>query len=295
MKKGFAVKGYLMILLSAIGFGSYGVWARFIGVDFGIFYQGWVRSALVLAVLVPIALITKSFKSVKRADVKWISIAVFYGIFTQAPIYYAFNHMDIGTATLIFFASYVIASYIIGAVSLGEKITIIKLVALILACLGLLCIFGFSIAQFSFLALLLAAFNGIASGGEVATTKKSTEKFSSLQIGIYIWGGILLTHLPLSLLLHEPQIPLAFNSVWASMIGFAIAGLVAVWLVIEGYKYVDASIGGLIGLSEILFGVLFGILIFHESLTITTIIGGVLIILAAMLPDLKTIYLKYRQ
>ena len=76
-------------------------------------------------------------------------------------------------------------------------------------CFGLLFVFGFSVIQFSLIASLLAALNGIASGGEVATTKKSTWKFSSLQIGIYVWIGILITHLPISILLGEPQIGVA--------------------------------------------------------------------------------------
>jgi drug/metabolite transporter (DMT)-like permease len=123
----------------------------------------------------------------------------------------------------------------------------------------------------------------------VSFTKKLTNKFSSVQISIYVWLGIFLTHLPISILIGERQIPFSFNRVWLSMIAYAIIGLVAFWLVIEGYKKVDASIGGLIGLMEIIFGVVFGILLFHEHLTVSIIIGGLLIIFAAMLPDLINI------
>ena len=288
-----SLRGYLMILLSATGFGSYGLWSRFIGPEFGIFTQGWVRSAIVLAILVPIAVYSKSFKKVAYNDRKWIFVTVLFGIATQAPLYYAYNHMDIGTATLIFYAMFVITSYLVGRIFLGEKITHIKIAALILAFLGLFLIFSFSIAIFSVLAMLLAAINGIASGGEVATSKKSTQKFSSLQIGIYVWVGILLTHLPLALLVGEKQVPLTMNFVWFSMLGFALAGLISFWLVIEGYKYVDASIGGLIGLLEIVFGVMFGIIFFHEHLTVTIIFGGFLIALSGMLPDLFAIRAKY--
>ena len=278
-----------MIFISAIGFGSYGVWSKFIGEDFGIFYQGWVRSALVLLFLIPIAYFTKSFKPVKKTDLKWILIPVLFGVATQAPLYYAFINMDIGTATLIFYSMYVITSYVVGKIFLKEKITIPKIISLFLAFLGLFLIFGISLSIFSFLALLMAGFNGIASGGEVATTKKTTEKFSSLQIGIYVWAGILITHLPLSLLFGEKQIVPELNLVWLSMCAFALAGLISFWLVIEGYKYVDASIGGLIGLFEIIAGIGFGFIIFHEELTLLTYLGGGIIILSAMLPDLTTI------
>ena len=197
--------------------------------------------------------------------------------------------MDIGTATLIFYSMYVITSYVVGKIFLKEKITIPKIISLFLAFLGLFLIFGISLSIFSFLALLMAGVNGIASGGEVATTKKTTEKFSSLQIGIYVWAGILITHLPLSLLFGEKQIVPELNLVWLSMCAFALAGLISFWLVIEGYKYVDASIGGLIGLFEIIAGIGFGFIIFHEELTLLTYLGGGIIILSAMLPDLTTI------
>jgi len=287
--------GYVMILLSTIGFGSYGVWSRFLGEDLGIFYQGWVRSAIVLIVLIPLALLTKSLKPIDPSDRKWIFIPVIFGIFTQAPLYYAFNHMDIGTATLIFYGMFLITSYAVGKIFLSEKITSIKLVSLLLAIIGLLLLFGFSLAKFSLLALLLAVINGVASGGEVATTKKSSEKYSSLQISIYVWAGILLTHLPLSLLFQEKQIPLAWDFMWFSMFAFALVGLTAFWLVVEGYKYVDASIGGLIGLLEVIFGVVFGLLLFGEQLISSVIFGGGLILLAAMLPDLQTLRKRYNK
>jgi drug/metabolite transporter (DMT)-like permease len=290
--KNKALLGYGMILLSAFFFGSYGVWAKLIGTEFGIFFQGWVRSALVLVILISIAFTTKSFKVVLPSERKWIFICVLFGVFTQVPIYYAYTHMDIGTANLIFFAMVAITSYVIGMGFLKEKITLTKIIALILAFIGLIIIFGFSIATFSILAMLLAAINGIASGGEVATTKKSTQKFSSLQVGIYVWVGIFITHLPLSIFMREKQIIPTFDSAWIAMSLFALAGLLAFWLVIEGFKYVDASIGGLIGLSEILFSILFGVIFFQEKITNTIIIGGILILLAGMLPDVITIFSK---
>ena len=284
-----------MIFLSAVGFGSYGIWSKLLGNDFGIFYQGWVRSALVLVILIPLAFLMKDFKPVRKADWKWILVSVLFGVFTQAPLYFAFNNMDIGTATLIFYAIYLITSYVVGRVFIGEKITMVKFISLFLAFIGLTMVFGFSLSRFSLLALILAAINGIASGGEVATTKKSTEKYSSLQIGIYIWAGILITHLPLSLMTGEHQLMPELSTSWLSMVVFAAIGLVSFWLVIEGYKYVDASIGGLIGLVEILSGVVFGILFFSEKLTPMIFWGGLLIMLAAMLPDALVLYERHKK
>jgi drug/metabolite transporter (DMT)-like permease len=67
---------------------------------------------------------------------------------------------------------------------------------------------------------------------------------------------------------------------------FSIVNTAASWLVIVGFRFVDASIGSLIGLMEVVFSVVFGAIIFHEVLSWSTYVGGVLIIAAAMLPDL---------
>ena len=131
-----------MILISAVGFGSYGVWSRFIGAKFGLFFQGWVRSGLVLLVLIPIALFTKSLRPINKKDAKWLLVPIIFGIFTQAPIYYAFNNMDIGTATLIFYASFLVATYLIGSIFIKEKMTRVKIISLFLGFLGLLFSFG---------------------------------------------------------------------------------------------------------------------------------------------------------
>lgn len=277
--------GYFMILGSALCFGSYGVWSRLLGHDFAIFFQGWVRSALILIVLLPLMLLRKDNEPITGNSSKWFWVTMAFTVFTQVPLYFAFNHLALGTATLIFYAMFLITSYIVGWLFLGEHISHIKILSMVIALVGLFLTFGLSLATFSVAALLLALLNGIASGGEVATSKKSTQYYSSLQISTYSWLFILLTHLPISLALGENQLVPAFNMSWLAMVGYAATGLIGFWLVIEGFKYIDASIGGLIGLLEIIFSIIFGIVLFKDQLTASIVVGGVLIIFAAMLPD----------
>ena len=278
-----------MILGSAICFGSYGVWSRYISHDFGVFFQGWVRSVLILVVLGPIYFFQKNHLPLFRKEAAWLWVTMLFSVFTVAPLYFAYVHMAIGTATLIFYSVFLITSYLIGWLFLKESITPVKLVSLGLALLGLIITFRISIQLFSTTALLLAALNGIASGGEASTSKKSTHIFSTVQVTFYCWLAIFVTHLPLSIFFGEKQIALAFSFEWLAMLGYAGAGLVGFWLLIEGFKRVDASIGGLIGLLEIIFSIIFGILLFKDHLTWTIVLGGVLIILAAMLPDLTSL------
>jgi len=294
-KKRLIALGYIMVLVSAIGFGSYGIWSKNIGSDFGVFTQGWVRSLIVLLILVPICLKTKQFKRIAKNDLKWALVPVLFGIATQAPLYYAYNNMSIGTATLIFYSLYLITSYIFGYFFMNETIGLPKKIALMLAIVGLGLTFKIELGVFSLLALSLAAINGVASGGEVASTKKLEKKYSSLQVSILIWLGIFLTHLPAAFINGEQLAPIGLTASWLSMLAYAVVGMAAFWLVIEGFRHIDASIGGLLGLSEVVFAVIFGIILFKEKIGLSTAIGGSLIILAAALPDLYNLLTRNKQ
>lgn len=283
-----------MILLSALGFGSYGVWSRIMGPEFAPFYQGWIKSLLILVVLLPVAVFTKSFKPVDKKDIRWLIIPVILGSITLAPMYYAFNHMDIGAAMLIFYAIFLLTSYVVGILFLKEKVTCSKIMSFVIAIAGLLLVFGFSLENTSLFALLFAVIAGVVNGGEVSTTKKSTHKYSSLQIGIYIWIGTFLINFIASFLVRERQVLPSLNIEWLTMVIFALIGLASSWLAVEGFKYVDASIGGLLGLLEIISSIALGIVLFHETLTLSIAVGGGLIIFAAMLPDLAALFSKSR-
>lgn len=277
-------KGVALILVSALMFGSYGVWSRLIGNSFGVFYQSWTRALLLSIVIFPILYFSKQIIPIKRMDWKWMSVFLLSTSLTQAPIFYAFNHMDIGTATLLFFTSTLLTMYAFGFLFFGEKSNKIKLASFLIACLGLYITFSFSLVAFSLLAASMAVLNGMASGTELSSSKRLSGTYSALYITWLSWIIIFVTNGIISLALNETQYTPSFSLSWVYLIGYAIASILGFWLAIEGLKYVEASIGGLLGLLEIIFSIGFGILIFHESLTPKILIGGVLIICATALP-----------
>jgi drug/metabolite transporter (DMT)-like permease len=66
---------------------------------------------------------------------------------------------------------------------------------------------------------------------------------------------------------------------------YGVAGFIGTGLIIYGFKHIEAHKGSIVLLSEIIFSVLFGTLIFNELLNFTTILGGILIMLAGILPN----------
>lgn len=280
------LQGIFLILLSSLLLGSYGVWSRLIGDDFGVFFQGYTRAIIILLVLTPLLYLTKKLIPVQRKDWGWLCVFGLFTSFTQAPLFYAFNHMDIGSATLIFFVSMLLTMYLMGIFFFKEKLTVTVGVAFVLACIGLYSIFSFSIAAFAVLAAALAALNGIASGGEVSSSKKLSGDYSPLYITWWSWIFVLLTNAPLSFLLGESQLAPAFDTTWMFQLGYSLASLFGFYFIIAGLKYVDASIGGLLGLLEVIFAIAFGIFLFGETLTGQAIVGSVLIFSAAALPHI---------
>lgn len=281
--------GYSLIFASAILFGTYGVWSRLMGDSFDPFYQAWARGLIIIILMLPLMFAGKIFRKIERRDWPQVGLYAAFCIFTQVPLYYAFNNAPIGTVQLIFYSMFVITAYIVGRVYLGEQITKIKLLSMALAFVGLAVVFGVSIIAFAPLGLALAALNGVASGGEVSTSKKISDKYSPALLVFWGWIFTVATHLPISLLLGEAQPLPQLNEAWLWLLIYSIVNAAAFWLVIVGFKFVDASIGSLIGLMEVIFSIVFGALIFHEAITWSVWVGGALIIFAAMLPDLLNI------
>jgi drug/metabolite transporter (DMT)-like permease len=276
-------KGVLLVLLSALMFGSYGVWSRLMGSSFGIFYQGWTRAVIICLILFPFLYFTKQIVPIKKGDLGWLSVYLIFTSATQAPLYYAFNHMDIGSATLLFFVSMLLTMYSVGFLFLREKVTFIKILSFIIAILGLLITFSFSTSAFTILAVAMAVLNGIASGGEISFSKKLSS-YSALYLTWLSWLVIAITNSILSVSLKEIQHIPSLDIAWAYQLGYVVAGIIGFWAVVEGIKRLEASIGGLIGLVEIIVSIGMGIIVFHEGLTPRILQGAFLIILAAALP-----------
>ncbi len=277
-------KGILLILLSALMFGSYGVWSKLIGTDHGVFYPGWTRSLLIAVILFPILFKLRQIVRIKKQDWGWMAVFLISTSLTQAPLLYAFNHMDIGAATLLFFVSMLLTMYVVGFVFFGEHMTAVKIISFVIACGGLVVTFSFSIQAFVFLAAIMAILNGIASGSEISFSKKLTGSYPTLYISWLSWIFIALTNAAISLFLGETQFMPELSIFWAYQIFYGIASVVGFWAVMQGFKYVEASIGGLLGLLEIVFSLLLGLLIFSQALGNKVLLGAVLILIAAALP-----------
>lgn len=278
-------RGTLFVAISALMFGSYGVFARFFS-QYDVFYQTFVRCAIITLLFVLYGVVKKQFKKIDKADWNWFAVVLIFTNFTVAPIVYAFQKLEIGTASFLFYASFTIFAYILGFIFFKEKIDSIKVIALLLSIIGMLLIFTFSFSWILLLPMMMAIVNGIASGGEVTFSKKISGKYSNVQINALVFGSIAVTHFFISLFLRESFDPQLLTTSLPILLVYVIAAIIGMVTVIAGFKYVEPSIGAIVGLLEIVFSVILGFLFFQESLSPKILLGGGLILVAAILPSL---------
>ena len=248
-------KGIGFILISAFFYGSYGVWSRLMASSFGEFSQAWTRGLLLMIVILLLNFKLRILKPIRRQDLPWFVIIGLAGGLNQAPYYFGFKHLSIGTATLLFYAALVIAGYLIGKIAFNEKLTRIKIISLILALLGMIIIYKFTLVPDQFLAAGFTILAGLMGGCSAVLPKKLSGTYKELQIMLSYFIVMVMANSILSIIFHDPLPSYKETSVWLAQIGYAVAMLVANWSVIEGFKHIEASVGSLIGLAEIIFGI----------------------------------------
>jgi drug/metabolite transporter (DMT)-like permease len=282
-------KGIISILLTGFCFSSYGVFSRYVAHDFAAFYQTGTRYAIGSIIFLILTILLHSWKPIMREDRKWFVLQGLFCAIVNIPFYLAVIHLPIGIALFLFYASSVIISFLFGSIFLNEKLNNMKLISLILSIIGIFLIYHGEAHNFQSLYVIMAVLAGIFYGLYSASSKKLNLKYSEIQINLVIYIITLLSATPFIFLLKE-HIFLDFSAFsWKMNFLYSVVGVVTSFLLIYGFKFVEAQKGSLILLSELIFVVINGYLFFHEIPSIYAIIGGISILIALSLPNIPII------
>ena len=282
------------LLFATLLYSIFAILTRTIGFTIPLFFASMTRDVLAGAILLLPLFLAKRFKKVKKADWLWLCLGSLGGLFGFLGFYYAFYYLPVGTAYLIFYGGSTIAGFILGTIFFKEKIEFFEGFSLVLAILGLYFIYAIDDLSGSFLYVLLALMGGVGTAVWNTFSKKISNHYEASQLsGLDIAiSGIM--WLVLSLLNQETWQAPSFNMAWIASVALALLFIVTGQLMIYGFKYLDAQKGSLIMLMEIVFGSLVGLVFFRETLSTHALIGGLMIILAAALPSVKSILLRHR-
>lgn len=278
--------GASLIVLSSIFYASYGIWTTLMGNFFGGYTASALRSILVLLILVPIALFYKQLGSVNwRKNWMYLVGMVISSLFTWGPFYYAILHAGIGIALTVNYACIVIGMFFFGKLFAGERFTKDKLISTILGIIGLFFVFSPNISDLRWIGFGAAVISGLSTGANGVLAKKIS--YNPTQSTISIWITSVIGNAFMALLIEEKNPLIGWHVQWLYLVFFSIASVAASYMFIKGVKLIEAGAAGILGLLEIVFGVLFGIIFFRESIGMVVWVGLIIIIISAAIPYIK--------
>ena len=205
--------------------------------------------------------------------------------FTWGTLYFSILKAGVGISLTVTYASIVVGQFFFGWLFANERFTRDKAYSALLGFVGLALIFSPSIQKIGWLALLAACVSGLSAAANTVFAKKI--QYNATQSTIVLWmTGIIANMFMVTILgKHYPAIRL--NIQWLYVVIFSIASVVASYSLVRGVKLIDAGAAGVLGLLEVVFGILFGSLFFHERPGLLVLLGVAVIIGAAAVPYIK--------
>lgn len=274
------------MVLSSVFYASYGIWVTLMGNFFGSFTASALRCLLVLGCLFVLGAVRQELQRIHwRRDRKWLLIMVASSVLVSGPLYYSILNAGVGISLAIGYVGIVIGMFVFGRLFSGERFTRDKFAATALGILGLALVFSPSIKSIGWFALTAALVSGLATAANMVTTKMVP--YNGSQSAILVWGASVIANIPIIFLLQERAPLFGWHVEWFYLVLFVLASLIASWTFIRGLKLIESGAAGILGLLEVVFGVMFGVVFFHERPSVVVLIGIASILAAAAIPYLQ--------
>ena len=278
--------GASLVVLSSIFYASYGIWATLMGNFFGSFTASALRCTLVTILLYVVAVSRKELQKINwRRDYKWFLVMLVSAIFVSGPLYYAVLRGGIGVSLGLNYIGIVIGMFICGKLFMGERYTKDKLLATVLGILGIALVFLPNVKAAGWLPLVAALTSGLFTASNMSATKRVP--YNGTQSAILVWLPGIIVNIPIAFLLQEHMPAIGAHVQWLYLLAYVVISLIASWTFIQGLKLVEAGAAGILGLLEVVFAVLFGVVFFNEHPNTVVLFGVASIILAAAIPYIK--------
>lgn len=284
--------GASLVVLSSLFYASYGIWTKLMGDFFQGYTASALRSVLVLLILLPIAIFYHHFEPLRlKQNWRYIAGMVIASLFTWGPLYYAILHAGVGISLAIAYASIVIGSFFFGWLFGRERFTKDKAISAFIGVVGLALIFSPTTGHLAWLALFGALVSGLSAGANTVFSKQI--QYNATQSTIVLWVASVIANFVMAFVLKEHQPAIGVYVQWLYLVFFAVASVIASWSLVKGVKLIDAGAAGILGLMEIVFGVIFGVIFFHERPTAIVLLGMLVVICAAAIPYFKDYNAKH--
>ena len=265
--KNAAVLGYGAIFLSALFFGSMGLFARMVQGTYPASLFNMIRGILGILVLLGLSrfnlfpLKGKHFKLLAARGILggFASICFFKAIIAGVPL---------ATATVLLY-TFPIFGAIFSWILLKEKLNAGEVVTIFVAFIGVYIIFdpGY---QPLYLTLILALLAGFLHGIVIVVIRVLRREENPFVIYFYFCLFLVLACLPG--VVNPLQVPHLRDIPY--VLAFSLAGLLGQILITYGLKYCRVATAGIVSMTEIFYAGLWGALFFNEMISWALVWGG---------------------
>jgi drug/metabolite transporter (DMT)-like permease len=286
--------GFTSLFIAAVSFGSFGIWIRLLNREMSIYQQIVLRNAFAFIVAVLIVLLTKQLKNIEWDRVKKLNLVFYTFLVPLSAIAYNFSIIStkIALATFAFYIGTILTGWVAGFLFYKEELNAGKWLSLIFALIGLgLFAYPFTDGGIN-MGLITGMVSGVLDGSANGFRKDLAGKISKLVLVLLTTiGGVLVSGLMIAYF-HQSANYVATMSTTAWVIGAFFGGLLAIlnYLLLVGFQNFDLSIGSIVLSLELLFALIFGIFVFQEYPTGKELLGGLFILVANIVPNMKNVF-----
>ena len=253
--------------------------------------QVFLRYIVACLAAITYFVVTKTKFIVKKKDLPLLLTVALFG-YALVNLFYTWANLStqIGTVLFIFNCSTVMGP-LLGFLFLKEKLNTPKIIAMMIGLISLFFLFKPGPFATWERGAIFALISAIGSSFYVIGRKKlggydsKLILLTSTTVGVVTLGIIAFvteTHF-----FTGGGIQTVAPITWVLTILFGLDNFTAYLFMTKGYQLVTAGTGSMVMLSENLIGVMFAFLFFAEVPTTTTIVGGVLVLIASTLVILK--------
>lgn len=270
------LKGFVFIIAAMAIFGFYGIFVRFLNVNpqLILFFN-----ALLVALIFSFIFLKDRKKFAIRKHRLLILLLGLAFVGNNLSYFTAFKLTTIANAILTHYTAPIFVA-VLAPLLLKEKSEKITLVALALSFFGLTLFAsgGLSLNQANLLGILLGTVSGLMYAFSIIIYKYLLKDLSVFALIFYQSSIGALILLPFV----ASRISLSLPFLWLLVFAF-LFGIVATLLHFKGIKRVTAQHAGILGYSEPVFGTAYAFLFFAEVPSLTTLLGGALIVFGGYL------------
>jgi len=290
--------GFGALLLSAVIFGSFGIWIRFLGEQLSMYQQIVLRNTVAAVLSIGIVLIgrklTSGISKAKKSNIVFYAIAV-----PLSVVFYNISMLNvkIAVATFVFYVGTIAFSTIISTLFFKEKMTSVKIVSLTCVVIGLACFaYPFSKESLTF-GLLAGVISGLFDAISNAFRKDLSGKVDKFLLVLFTAVGGMIVAGGMALYFKQNLGFFTEMSTKTTLVGLLFGALLVGvnYLLLVGFQNFDLSLGTIVLSAELMFALLFGFLVFGEVPTTAEVLGGLFVLVAIIVPNLNVISKRFRR